>query len=72
MFAPRATSSLDGVIQWMLNNAWPSMIWHLHDYYLRPAAATSARRRREPARKHHDDRLDCRRQQRASAWRARC
>jgi exo-1,4-beta-D-glucosaminidase len=25
-----------GVIQWMLNNAWPSMIWHLYDYYLDP------------------------------------
>jgi exo-1,4-beta-D-glucosaminidase len=25
-----------GVIQWLLNNAWPSMIWHLYDYYLRP------------------------------------
>ena len=25
-----------GVIQWMLNNAWPSMIWHLYDFYLRP------------------------------------
>ncbi len=25
-----------GVIQWMLNNAWPSMIWHLYDYYLMP------------------------------------
>jgi exo-1,4-beta-D-glucosaminidase len=25
-----------GVSQWMLNNAWPSMIWHLYDYYLRP------------------------------------
>lgn len=23
-----------GVIQWMLNNAWPEMIWHLYDYYL--------------------------------------
>ena len=23
-----------GVIQWMLNNAWPSIIWHLYDYYL--------------------------------------
>ncbi len=23
-----------GVVQWMLNNAWPSMIWHLWDYYL--------------------------------------
>jgi exo-1,4-beta-D-glucosaminidase len=26
-----------GVIQWMLNNAWPSMIWHLYDYYMVPA-----------------------------------
>jgi exo-1,4-beta-D-glucosaminidase len=26
-----------GVIQWMTNNAWPSLIWHLYDYYLRPA-----------------------------------
>ena len=25
-----------GVIQWMLNNAWPSMIWHLYDFYLLP------------------------------------
>ena len=24
-----------GVIQWMINNAWPSTIWHLFDYYLR-------------------------------------
>jgi exo-1,4-beta-D-glucosaminidase len=26
-----------GVVQWMLNNAWPSLIWHLYDYYLLPA-----------------------------------
>jgi exo-1,4-beta-D-glucosaminidase len=26
-----------GVIQWLLNNAWPSTIWHLYDYYLVPA-----------------------------------
>jgi exo-1,4-beta-D-glucosaminidase len=26
-----------GVIQWMLDNAWPSLIWHLYDYYLAPA-----------------------------------
>jgi exo-1,4-beta-D-glucosaminidase len=25
-----------GVIQWMLNNAWPSVIWHLYDYYFVP------------------------------------
>ena len=28
-----------GVIQWMLNNAWPSNIWHLYDYYLAPTPA---------------------------------
>jgi exo-1,4-beta-D-glucosaminidase len=27
-----------GVIQHMLNNAWPSMIWHLYDYYLEAGA----------------------------------
>lgn len=26
-----------GVIQWMLNNSWPGIIWHLYDYSLRPA-----------------------------------
>ena len=26
-----------GVIQWMLNNSWPSLIWHLYDWYLMPA-----------------------------------
>ena len=26
-----------GIIQWMLNNAWPGIIWHLYDYDLRPA-----------------------------------
>jgi exo-1,4-beta-D-glucosaminidase len=29
--------SSTGIIQWMLNNAWPSLIWHLYDYYLEPA-----------------------------------
>jgi exo-1,4-beta-D-glucosaminidase len=28
-----------GVIQWMLNNAWPSMIWHLYDWYMRPGGS---------------------------------
>lgn len=27
-----------GVIQWMLNNGWPGIVWHLYDYYLQPAA----------------------------------
>ena len=25
-----------GVIRWMGNNAWPSIVWHLYDWYLRP------------------------------------
>lgn len=39
MFEAYARNKYDstGVIQWMMNNAWPSMIWHLYDYYLRPA-----------------------------------
>ncbi len=38
MFEAYARNKYDstGVIQWMMNNAWPSMIWHLYDYYLRP------------------------------------
>jgi exo-1,4-beta-D-glucosaminidase len=28
-----------GVIQWMLNNAWPGMIWHLYDWYMRPGGS---------------------------------
>jgi exo-1,4-beta-D-glucosaminidase len=26
-----------GVVQWMLNNSWPGLIWHTYDYYLYPA-----------------------------------
>ena len=25
-----------GVIGWMLNSSWPSLIWQLYDYYLNP------------------------------------
>ncbi len=25
-----------GVIQWMLNDAWPGMYWNLYDYYMHP------------------------------------
>ncbi len=28
-----------GVIQWMLNSAWPEMYWQLYDYYLMPNGA---------------------------------
>ncbi len=28
-----------GIIQWMLNSAWPEMYWQLYDWYLVPTAA---------------------------------
>jgi len=35
----RATSST-GLIQWMLDNAWPSLHWNLFDWYLEPNGST--------------------------------
>ena len=32
-----AANPATGVVYWMLNNAWPSLHWHLYDYYLNPA-----------------------------------
>ncbi len=38
-----------GVIQWMLNNAWPSFYWHLYDYYLVPGGGSfGTRKANEP------------------------
>jgi exo-1,4-beta-D-glucosaminidase len=38
-----------GVIQWMLNNAWPSIYWHLFDWYLQPAGGYfGAKKANEP------------------------
>ncbi len=38
-----------GVIQWMLNNAWPSLIWHLYGHDLRPGGSYfGARKACEP------------------------
>lgn len=34
-----AAKASTGVIYWMLNNAWPSLHWHLYDYFLNPAGA---------------------------------
>jgi exo-1,4-beta-D-glucosaminidase len=28
-----------GIVQWMLNSAWPSFYWQLYDYYLLPTSA---------------------------------
>lgn len=41
MFEAYARNKYDstGVIQWMLNNSWPSIIWNLYDYYLVPSGA---------------------------------
>jgi len=44
-----------GVIQWMLNNAWPSLIWHLYDYYLVPAGGYfGTRKAMEPVHVQYD------------------
>jgi exo-1,4-beta-D-glucosaminidase len=38
-----------GVIQWMFNNAWPSLYWHLFDWYLRPGGGYfGAKKANEP------------------------
>ena len=38
-----------GVIQWMLNSAWPSFFWHLYDYGLEPGGGYfGTRRANEP------------------------
>ena len=38
-----------GIIQWMFNNAWPSIYWHLFDWYLRPAGGYfGAKKANEP------------------------
>ncbi len=34
-----------GIIQWMLNAAWPKMFWQLYDYYLMPGGAFYAARK---------------------------
>ncbi|MBV8308227.1 MAG: glycoside hydrolase family 2, partial [Gammaproteobacteria bacterium] len=34
-----AANPATGIIYWMLNNAWPSLHWHLYDYFLNPAGA---------------------------------
>ncbi len=38
-------SKTTGIIQWMLNSAWPSFYWQLYDYYLLPTSAYYAARK---------------------------
>jgi exo-1,4-beta-D-glucosaminidase len=45
-----------GVIYWMLNNAWPSLHWHLYDYFLNPAGAYfGAKKANEPVHIQYSD-----------------
>lgn len=45
-----------GVIQWMLNNAWPSLIWHLWDHSLRAAGGYFGTKKAcEPLHIQYDD-----------------
>ncbi|HLO59497.1 MAG TPA: beta galactosidase jelly roll domain-containing protein [Bacteroidales bacterium] len=38
-----------GIVQWMLNSAWPSFYWQLYDYYLLPTSAYfAAKKANEP------------------------
>jgi exo-1,4-beta-D-glucosaminidase len=44
-----------GIIQWMLNSAWPSTYWQLYDYYFLPTAAYyAARKSNEPLQLMYD------------------
>jgi exo-1,4-beta-D-glucosaminidase len=44
-----------GIIQWMLNSAWPSTYWQLYDYYLLPTSAYYATRKaNEPIQLTYD------------------
>ncbi|HWU75880.1 MAG TPA: glycoside hydrolase family 2 TIM barrel-domain containing protein [Rhodanobacter sp.] len=44
-----AANPATGVIYWMLNNAWPSLHWHLYDYFMNPAGAYfGAKKANEP------------------------
>ena len=44
-----------GIIQWMLNSAWPSTYWQLYDYYLLPTSAYYATRKaNEPLQLMYD------------------
>jgi exo-1,4-beta-D-glucosaminidase len=49
-----------GIIQWMLNNAWPGLIWHLYSYDLRAAGGYFGSKKALElihAQFDHDDRM---------------
>lgn len=44
-----------GIVQWMLNAAWPKMFWQLYDYYLMPGGAFyGARKANQPVNIAYD------------------
>lgn len=44
-----------GIVQWMLNAAWPKMFWQLYDYYLIPGGAFyGARKANQPLQIAYD------------------
>jgi exo-1,4-beta-D-glucosaminidase len=48
-YAARQFTQTTGIIQWMLNNSWPSLYWHLFDYSLRGEGAYyGAKKANEP------------------------
>src|SRR5258706_7919602 len=52
----RRKSRATGFIQWMLNNAWPSLIWHLWDHSLRTAGGYFGTKKAcEPLHIQYDD-----------------
>jgi exo-1,4-beta-D-glucosaminidase len=48
-FGREKYATATGVIQWMFDNAWPSLHWNLFDYYLEPNGSTfGAQKANEP------------------------
>ncbi len=49
-FRRNRNTSATGVIHWLVNSGWPSLIWHLYDYYLRPGGGYfGVKKANEPA-----------------------
>lgn len=38
-FLIKRNDGATGVVQWMLNSAWPEMVWQLYDWYMNPNGA---------------------------------
>jgi exo-1,4-beta-D-glucosaminidase len=48
-YASRKYAGTTGIVHWLLNSPWPSLIWHLYDWSLLPAAGFyGAKKANEP------------------------